>query len=117
MALGKKNRGFTIGRERASPLLFPYHVAIQANLKDAPTTANEYSLSSRRILYLRRHTVSFWPVVSLLAVFNLDFHTFTLKERSLMDRRGRCAGFIIRVVGHADGLNHIDDILRWRWRK
>ena len=117
MALGKKNRGFTIGRERASPLLFPYWIVIQTDLKNTATPPDEYDLSSYRLFDFSCHTDGFRAIVSLSTVFNLDFHTFMLKERSLMHYRWSCSVFVIRVVRHADGLNHVDNLLRWRWSK
>jgi hypothetical protein len=54
--------------------LLPNHLAIPSDLENPTATAHECHLLTRRLFNLSRHTVGFWAVVSLLAVFDLDLH-------------------------------------------
>ena len=57
-----------------APLFFPDHLSILADLKDSSATPHQNDLLTCRFFDLSRHTVGFRTVVSLLAVFDLDFH-------------------------------------------
>jgi hypothetical protein len=65
---------FAFGRKRPATLLFPKDVSIVPDFKNAAAAANEEHLVSGGILDLSRHTVGFWAVVSLLAIFDFNCH-------------------------------------------
>jgi len=70
----EKLRRLALFREMAAIFLFPDDLSITANLKDPASSTDQVNSFTSRFFNLSRYPISFWTIVSLLAILNFDFH-------------------------------------------